>query len=93
MKILHIITSLELGGAEKLLTELLPAQKKLGHDVELMILSDIDAVFKKDLEEKGIEIYISKYNSKKSPLNIFEINKKIKRENYDIVHVLSLIHI
>lgn len=27
MKILHVITSLELGGAEKLLTELLPAQK------------------------------------------------------------------
>ena len=91
MKILHIITSLELGGAEKLLTELLPAQKKYGYAVELMILSDINAVFKKDLEEKGIEIYISKYNSKKSPLNIFEINKKIKRENYDIVHV-HLVH-
>ena len=91
MKILHVITSLELGGAEKLLTELLPAQKKLGHDIELMILSDINAVFKKDLEEKGIEIYVSKYNSKKSPLNIFEINKKIKAGNYDIVHV-HLVH-
>lgn len=91
MKILHVITSLELGGAEKLLTELLPAQKKLGHDIELMILSDINAVFKKDLEEKEIEIYVSKYNSKKSPLNIFEINKKIKAGNYDIVHV-HLVH-
>lgn len=91
MKILHIITSLELGGAEKLLTELLPAQKKLGHSIELMILSDVNAVFKKDLEEKGIKIYVSKYNSKKSPLNIFEINKKIKAVNYDIVHV-HLVH-
>ena len=27
MKILHIITSLELGGAERLLTELVPYQK------------------------------------------------------------------
>ena len=30
-------------------------------------------------------------NSKKSPLNIFEINKKIKAGNYDIVHV-HLVH-
>ena len=51
MKILHIITSLELGGAEKLLTELLPAQIESGHTIELMILSDINAVFKKDLED------------------------------------------
>lgn len=91
MKILHIITSLELGGAEKLLTELLPAQKKYGHTVELMILSDINAVFKKDLEERGIKIYVSKYNSKKSPLNIFEISGKVKTGNYDIVHV-HLVH-
>ena len=28
MKILHIITSLELGGAERLLTELVPYQKR-----------------------------------------------------------------
>lgn len=91
MKILHIITSLELGGAEKLLTELLPAQRRSGHTVELMILSDINSVFKKDLEEKEIKIYVSKYNSKKSPLNIFEINKKIKTVDYDIVHV-HLVH-
>lgn len=60
MKILHIITSLELGGAEKLLTELLPAQIKFGHTIELMILSDINAVFKKDLEEKEVKyIYLN----------------------------------
>ncbi len=91
MKILHIITSLELGGAEKLLTELLPAQKKSGHTVELMILSDINSVFKKDLEGKEIKIYLSKCNSKKSPLNIFEISRKIKTGDYDIVHV-HLVH-
>lgn len=91
MKILHIITSLELGGAEKLLSELIPFQKKSGYNVELMILSDVNSVFKKDLEEKGIKVSVSKYNSKTSPLNIFAIVKKIKEENYDIVHV-HLVH-
>lgn len=91
MKILHIITSLELGGAEKLLSELIPFQKKAGYDVELMILSDINSVFQKDLIEKGIKVIVSNYNSKKSPLNIFAIAKQIKKENYDIVHV-HLVH-
>ena len=40
MKILHIITSLELGGAEKLLSELIPLQKELGYDVCLLYTSD-----------------------------------------------------
>ena len=53
MKILHIITSLELGGAEKLLSELIPLQKELGYDVELMILSDINSVFEKDLIKRN----------------------------------------
>ncbi|MFR1676044.1 MAG: glycosyltransferase, partial [Fusobacterium sp.] len=78
MKILHIITSLELGGAEKLLSELIPLQKELGYDVELMILSDINSVFEKDLIKRGIRVSVSKYNSKVSPLNIFSIAEKIK---------------
>ena len=52
MKILHIITSLELGGAERLLTELVPYQKSKGHFVKVMILSDRGAVFKKELEDR-----------------------------------------
>jgi glycosyltransferase involved in cell wall biosynthesis len=91
MKILHIITSLELGGAEKLLSELIPLQKELGYDVELMILSDINSVFEKDLIKRGIKVSVSKYNSKVSSLNIFAIAEKIRKENYDIVHV-HLVH-
>ena len=52
MKILHIITSLELGGAERLLTELVPYQKSKGHFVKVMILSDRGAVFKKELDKR-----------------------------------------
>ena len=37
MKILHIITSLRTGGAEKLLVDLLPAFKSMGHTVELLL--------------------------------------------------------
>lgn len=91
MKILHIITSLELGGAERLLTELVPYQKARGHFVKVMILSDRGAVFKKELEERGIEIVVAKSNSIKSFSNIFSIIKEIKKEDYDIVHA-HLVH-
>ncbi|MGL5123809.1 MAG: glycosyltransferase [Fusobacteriaceae bacterium] len=79
MKILHIITSLELGGAEKLLTELIPQQRLQGHTVDLFLLYDKNKVF-------DISYDCSKYNSKTSVLNIFEILKKIKKGKYNIVH-------
>lgn len=91
MKILHIITSLELGGAERLLTELVPYQKKEGNFVKVMILSDKGAVFKKELEDKGIEVIVCKSNSIKSLNNVFCIYNEIEKENYDIVHV-HLVH-
>ncbi|MGL6064070.1 MAG: glycosyltransferase [Fusobacteriaceae bacterium] len=79
MKILHIITSLELGGAEKLLTELIPLQRLQGHTVELLILYDRHKVF--DMPYK-----CCKYNSKTSILNVFEILKEIRKGKYNIVH-------
>ncbi len=84
MRILHIITSLELGGAEKLLTELIPLQKLEGHIVDLFILYDKHKVF-------DISYKCCKYNSKTSILNIFEILKEIKKGKYDVVHS-HLIH-
>lgn len=86
MKILHCITSLELGGAEKLLTELIPAQKAMGHYVELFILSDVNAVFLENFKEKNIPVHISKYNSISTWKNMFEIKKYAKKGKFDIVH-------
>lgn len=83
MKILHIITSLELGGAEKLLTELIPLQKREAQ-VDLLVLYDRENFFQ-------IKSMVSKYNSKKDFRNIFEIFKIIKKGNYDIVHT-HLLH-
>lgn len=91
MKILHVITSLELGGAERLLTELAPHQRDKGNLVKVMILSDRGAVFKKELEKAGIEVIVCKSNSIKSLKNIFSIIKEIKKENYDVVHA-HLVH-
>lgn len=86
MKILHTITSLELGGAEKLLTELIPAQIAMGHEAELLILCDKNAVFLDNFKLKNIPVHVSKYNSIKTWKNMFQIKKYAKKGKFDIVH-------
>ncbi|MCF2624581.1 glycosyltransferase [Fusobacterium perfoetens] len=86
MKILHTITSLELGGAEKLLTELIPAQIAMGHEAELLILCDKNAVFMDNFKLKNIPVHVSKYNSIKTWKNMFQIKKYAKKGKFDVVH-------
>ncbi|MBC2856144.1 MAG: glycosyltransferase family 4 protein [Cetobacterium sp.] len=86
MKILHIVTSLELGGAEKLLTELLPEQKIGGNEIHLLILDLKGEIFLDSFKGKGILIHHTIIGNKKSYRNILEISGLIRRENFDIVH-------
>ena len=86
MKILHTITSLELGGAEKLLTELIPAQISLGYHVEVLIMSDVNAVFLDNLKASGVPVHVSKYNSISSWKNMFEIKKYAKKGKFHVIH-------
>lgn len=91
MKILHIITSLELGGAEKLLLDLIPAQKKQGMEVELLVLDTRNEKFIEEYKKRGIKIYTLKANNKFSLKNPFEISKIIRDNKISIVHA-HLVH-
>ncbi|MGL5174804.1 MAG: glycosyltransferase [Cetobacterium sp.] len=91
MKILHIITSLELGGAEKLLLDLIPAQKRQGADVELLVLDTNGEKFLEEYEKRGIKVHRTKINNRMSFKNIFEITKLLKSQKIDIVHA-HLVH-
>ncbi|MGL4867683.1 MAG: glycosyltransferase [Cetobacterium sp.] len=91
MKILHIVTSLELGGTEKLLLELIPSQKKQGVEVELLVLDTKGEKFLEDYKKRGIKVHTTSINNKLSLKNIFEISKIIKNEKIEVVHA-HLIH-
>lgn len=86
MRILHVITSLELGGAEKLLTELLPEQRKLGNEVELLVLDTHGEVFLEKIKERGIKVHTTPFDNRKSPKNIFYIGKIVREGKFDVVH-------
>lgn len=85
MKILHIITSLHTGGAEKLLVDLLPRFRDMGHDVELLLFDGTETPFYKELLNAGIKIHrLSIGKSVYNPLFIIYIRKFFKQ--FDVIH-------
>lgn len=85
MKVLHIITSLHTGGAEKLIVDLIPRLRKLGHSVDIVLFDGSDTPFKQQLSASGIKIIeLNKGGSVYNPLHIFRLIPIIRQ--YDIVH-------
>lgn len=85
MKILHVITSLRTGGAEKLMVDLLPKLRDLGNDVELLLFDGVRTEFMKALEPTGIKIHIARVGSSVyNPQNILSLSKLIRK--FEIVH-------
>lgn len=85
MKIIHVITSLRTGGAEKLMVDLLPRLRENGEDVELVVFDGIRTPFFEAFEKTGIPMHV--LNTGKSVYdirNLFALRKYIKRA--DIVH-------
>ena len=85
MRILHVITSLEMGGAETLVVNLIPRLQALGHTVDLCVFDRTETPLTKRLrsESPQTKIYAlghGVYN----PLYILKLAKIMK--NYDVVH-------
>jgi len=86
INVLHVINDLSVGGAETLVTELLPVLKDKGINCDLLLLDGRETHLTRILSEKfNISVYsigtrINIYN----PLIIFKLPPFIR--NYDIVH-------
>lgn len=85
MKLLHIISSLEIGGAQRLLADLIPRQKAQGIDVALLIYVEVRNELTQKIEQIGLTIHQLKTPHIYSPLNIVRLRQIIKK--YDVVHV------
>lgn len=92
MRILHVITMLDTGGAERLMVDLLPRLRNLGHDVELLLFNGVDTPFRAELERQGIKIHelshghdVKKYRFRVyNPWNFVKMRKYLR--HYDIIH-------
>lgn len=83
MKILEVITSLQVGGAEHIVVELAIGLKTLGHDVDVVVFNGEDSVFMGELKRTGCKVYRfgkSYYN----PLYIIKLVQLMRQ--YDVIH-------
>lgn len=81
---LHITYSLDEGGVDTLLFELLPLIQNQGVHIDVLVLSKGRDRLKHILEKKGIKVIVGKYRNIYNPLNIIFIRSLIRR--YDIIH-------
>lgn len=84
MRILHIIYSMEIGGAQRLLSDLLPLLAK-GHQVGLLVSKDVDNDFTHNIEKGNVKVMTTGGTHLYSPMNILFIARLAKE--YDVVHV------
>lgn len=88
MRILHVITSLYIGGAERLLVDMLPRLSDGGNNqIELLLLNGVETQFKKKLEQSGIKIHsVSMTNDVYNPRKLLGVRRFLSQHSFDIIH-------
>ncbi len=87
MKILHYINNLGSGGAEKLLTDILPQMADHGHEITLLTANPAANVPRYEQLLLSQNVSVSSLNTSfYNPLQIFALYRFIKRGRFDIVH-------
>jgi len=88
MKILHVITSLRTGGAERLLVDLLPRLRDRGHNVGVLLFDGTCTPFVRQLESAGVAVHSIGLGRKAmhNPWLIFRLRDFLKHHDYDVIH-------
>lgn len=85
MKILHLITELELGGAERLLTTMLPRFDRARFDVSVAYLYG-DAPLRAELEKNGVRVIKLDTKGKLDVAGFSRLAQLLRDERIDILH-------
>ncbi len=83
MKVLHLISGGDTGGAK---THLISLMKGLDKLVEAKVICFIEDVFYEDLKREGIDIEVYEQKSRSDMSVVGRLVEKINNESYDIVH-------
>ena len=86
MKILHVITGLNSGGAEKMLVDIVLEMKKKGVISEVAVLTKKDDFFSEQLILHGVKVYWGPRKKVYSLKNIHFIRSILKDYQYDVIH-------
>ncbi|QNI36588.1 glycosyltransferase [Edaphobacter albus] len=83
MKIVHVVYSLEMGGAEVLVAQLCHLQREHGHDVSVIAYSNLGTLGEKLLRE-GIPVLV--LGEAPLPRTLLRFLKEFRRMRPDVVH-------
>lgn len=88
MKILHVITSLLPGGAEKLVTDLLPRFREKGCEAEIAVFNAVETPLMRGLENDGFKVhrFAPEGCNVYSLSNIYKLQRLLNKGDYDIMH-------
>jgi len=83
MKVLHLISGGDTGGAK---THLLSLMKGLNRKIDAKVICFIEDTFYEDLKNEGINIEVFEQKSRSDMSVVKRLVDEINSENYDIVH-------
>jgi glycosyltransferase involved in cell wall biosynthesis len=86
VRVLHVINSLDPGGAENLILGIAPLLEKRGIRVSVLALALRSQVLYKCLKGLSIDVTVSRQGSLYSPLQIGNIRNLVKERSVDVVH-------
>src|SRR5437879_920324 len=84
MRVLHVINSLILAGAEVLLAEMLLSMRQRGLEVAVVVLKHLDSPLEIDLQAAGFHFLPSRGSDIYSPFHIWSLAKHMS--SFDVVH-------
>lgn len=86
MKVLRVINSMGIGGAERSLVNNVPVHKRNGYDMEVLLLDGTHTFFLEELDKSGVKVsWLGRGLNVYSPLLLFRLLPFLKR--YDVIHV------
>jgi glycosyltransferase involved in cell wall biosynthesis len=83
LRVLHIIDSLDQGGAEALVKDTVPRMRARRVDVCVAVLKELDGPFERELREKGIPFLPTAAGGVYSPTHVFSLMHHIRE--FDLV--------
>ena len=83
---LHVINSLDTGGAEKLVVDLALGLNGLGVNADLFLLQGHGTSLERRAEDEGVQVFRGSGYPYYSPRQIFDLARHLSRVRYDIIH-------
>ena len=88
MRIVHVIFSMNTGGAELMLSDIMSVQSAMGHEVSLLIINNTYTQSVLDKISDSVDIHIlGRPEGSRNPLWIWRYNRMLRRLKPDVVHL------